>query len=57
MYHSCRKAICDTYKSAAEIQRAKESGPEYESVKKLCEAAGVPFKVVYQAACEAEINE
>ena len=31
--------------------------PEYESVKKLCEAAGVPFKVVYQAACEAEINE
>lgn len=26
MYHSCRKAICDTYKSAAEIQRAKESG-------------------------------
>ena len=23
MYHSCRKAICDTYKSAAEIQRAK----------------------------------
>ena len=31
--------------------------PEYESVKKLCEAAGVPFKVVYQAACEAEISE
>ena len=30
--------------------------PEYESVKKLCEAAGVPFKVVYQAACEAEID-
>ena len=31
--------------------------PEYESVKKLCEVAGVPFKVVYQAACEAEISE
>ena len=31
--------------------------PEYESVKKLCEAASVPFKVVYQAACEAEISE
>ena len=31
--------------------------PEYESVKKLCEAAGVPFKVVYQASCEAEISE
>ena len=30
---------------------------EYESVKKLCEAAGVPFKVVYQASCEAEISE
>ena len=31
--------------------------PEYESVKKLCEVAGVPFKVVYQAACQAEISE
>ena len=31
--------------------------PEYESVKKLCEAAGLPFKVVYQAACEAEISQ
>ena len=31
--------------------------PEYESVKAVCEAAGVPFKVVYQAACEGTVTE
>ncbi len=29
--------------------------PEYDSVKAVCEAAGVPFKTVYQAACTAQI--
>ncbi len=29
--------------------------PEYDSVKSVCEAAGVPFKIVYQAACAAEM--
>ncbi len=30
------------------------SYPEYDSVKSVCEAGGVPFKTVYQAACRAE---
>ena len=29
--------------------------PEYDSVKAVCEAAGVPFKIVYQAACAAAL--
>jgi uncharacterized protein (TIGR00299 family) protein len=31
--------------------------PEYDSVKAVCEAADVPFRAVYQAACEADVSE
>ena len=56
------EAKAQTVYGEVELKICEKNGtvyryPEYESVKKLCEAAGVPFKVVYQAACEAEISE
>ena len=58
------RGLGDVYKRQGEVDLkiCEKNGivyryPEYESVKKLCEAAGVAFKVVYQAACEAEISE
>jgi uncharacterized protein (TIGR00299 family) protein len=31
--------------------------PEYDSVKEVCQMADVPFRAVYQAACEADVTE
>ncbi|MGN0203015.1 MAG: nickel pincer cofactor biosynthesis protein LarC [Coprococcus sp.] len=57
-----RAAKAKTVYGAVELKICEKDGniyryPEYESVKEVCEAAGVPFKIVYQAACEADVTE
>lgn len=57
-----RGAKAQTPYGTVELKLCEKNGnvyryPEYESVKAACEAAGVPFKVVYQAACEADVTE
>ena len=57
-----RAAKAATPYGAVELKICERNGeiyryPEYESVKVVCEAAGVPFKVVYQAACEGTVTE
>lgn len=57
-----RSVETETVYGTVELKVCEKNGniycyPEYESVKAVCEAAGVPFKAVYQAACEADVTE